>query len=83
MMKQPLNSVLELVDVTDTTGSRQNVDILRGAVAVSKSHIRKVALIGITGVRYLIVQGVARITGMGFTMFDDVEKAKDWVVENK
>ena len=83
VMKQPPNSVLELVDVTDTTGSGENVDILRNAAAKCKTHIRMVAVIGISGVRQLIVQGVARITGMSFTLFDDVEKAKDWLAENK
>ena len=83
VMKEPLDSVLELVDVTDTTGSRKNVEILRDAVAESKAHIHRVAVIGISGVRQLIVQGVARITGMSFTLFDDEEKAKDWLVENK
>jgi hypothetical protein len=83
VMKQPLNSVLELVDLTDTVGSKKNVEILRAAVAESKAHIRKVAVIGITGIRLLIAQGVSRVTGMNFTMFDDMEKAKDWLVENR
>jgi hypothetical protein len=83
VMKQPLNSVLELVDLTDTVGSKRNVEILKAAVAESKAHIRKVAVIGISGIRQLIVQGVARITGMGFTLFDDEEKAKDWLVGEK
>ena len=82
-MKEPPDSILELVDVTDTTGSRKNVEILRDAANQCKSRIRKVAVLGISGVRQLIAQGVARITGMNFTLFDDIEKAKDFLVENK
>jgi hypothetical protein len=83
VMKHPPDSVLELVDVTETTGSRENVDLLRNAAAKSKTHIRRVAVTGISGIRNLIVQGVTRFTGMNFTMFDDVEKAKDWLAGEK
>lgn len=83
VMKQPLDSVLELVDVTGTTGSMKNVDIFRTAVGESRPHTRRMAVIGVTGVRNIIAHAVTRVTGIQYTPFDDVEKAKDWLVENQ
>ncbi len=83
VMRQPLDSVLELVDVTGTTGSMKNVDIFRTAVGESRPHTRRMAVIGITGVRHIIAHAVTRVTGIEYTPFDDFEKAKDWLSENR
>ena len=83
VMSEPLNSVLELVDVTGTTGSMKNVEIFRTAVGESRPHTRRMAVIGLTGVRNIIAHAVTRVTGIQYTPFEDVENAKDFLAENQ
>jgi hypothetical protein len=42
--------------------------------------VHKTAILGITGARRALLDIVVRFSGMQVVPFDDVQKAKDWLV---
>ena len=83
--QMPPNSVLGLLDVRGTVLSTQVSEVLRGGASELKSYIHKRAIVAtqITGFKKIIVSGIGRFVGRAPRLFDDVEKAKDWLVSNK
>ncbi len=80
---QPRDSVLELVDIRDTVGSREAVSLIKASASRTKPHIRKSAVLGITGVLKVLAQGVSRVSGLGLTLFEQEDAAKDWLVADR
>ena len=83
VVKQPLDSVLELVDVRSTVGSRETVAILKESAKVAKPHLRKVAVIGVQGVVKVLASAVSQVSGLGLTLFATEEEAKEWFVSGQ
>lgn len=83
LMRQPQGSVLELVDVRDSVGSREAVSFLKGSAARTNSYVRKTAVVGVEGIVKVLAQAVSRVSGRGLTLFSDTEAAKDWLVADK
>ena len=81
ILKQPLNSVSELVNVQDTLVSRKLAELFKKNSETSKHHIRKAAVIGVTKLTSIIVQAIIYFSGLNIKTFDDIEKAKDWLVD--
>lgn len=79
--QQPENSVLILVDVRGTTTTLDAVELFKNSSARTTHHVRKVAVLGITGIRKVLLDVVSQYSGQEMTIFDDIEKAKDWLVE--
>jgi threonine synthase len=80
---QPDDSVLLLVDVTDTAGNQEMVDYITKSANKDKEKMKKTAVIGVSGYRRIFLRTVVRLTGMSVKDFDDIEKAKDWLVKNE
>ena len=76
------NSVLALADLRDTVASRKMVDLFKGSALRTKKHIRKQAVVGVTGIRRLLAGAVARFSRQPMVLFDTVEEARDWLVGN-
>jgi hypothetical protein len=80
--QEPENSVLVLVDLRNTVISIEAAQILKESAASTKKYARKTALIGITtGFRKVLLDAAIRFSGRHMVALDDVEKAKDWLVE--
>lgn len=79
VIKEPERSVLILTDVRETVGTTEVVQIFKEYGDKMKKYFRKQAVIGITGVRHILLNAVSRFTGQA-QAFDDIEKAKDWLV---
>jgi hypothetical protein len=76
-----------LLVVNDTTGllaTLQVINLFNWSVAETKPYVAKAAVVGIglSGARKKLVEVVLKVTGQTATLFDDLEKAKDWLVEN-
>jgi hypothetical protein len=78
--REPEGSLLVLTDVRDTILSSEVMDFVKQSSARATKHIRKEAIIGMTGIRQVLLDAVSRFSGRRFTVFDDVEVAKDWLV---
>lgn len=79
VVKEPERSVLILTDVRDTVVNTEMVQIFKEYGDMMKKYFRKQAVIGVTGIRQILLNAVTRFTGQA-QVFDDIEKAKDWLV---
>lgn len=80
--QMPEDSVLSITDVRDTDGTLEAIDILRRSSARTSRYIHKQAVIGVTGVRRILADGIARFSGQNMMYFDDIEEAKEWLVSD-
>lgn len=78
--QQAADSVLCIVDVRDTVASTEAVAIIKNSAKRTKPYMRKVAVVGVTGVRRVLADAVVRFSGRELALFDDMEKAQDWIV---
>ncbi len=77
--RQPENSVLLITDVSGSVASVEAVDMFKKSAARSKKHVRKNAVIGITGVKKILFDAVVKFSGQNAATFNDIEKAKYWL----
>ncbi|MFH1459168.1 MAG: STAS/SEC14 domain-containing protein [Candidatus Omnitrophota bacterium] len=82
LIQEPENSVLILTDVTNTVASPKALDQLKAGMKFSGKHMKRVAVVGVTGVRNIMLKAVARTFNLSIFPFSDIEKAKDWLVEH-
>ena len=83
IMQEPAGSVLVLVDVNGVPPTRRNIGTFIGSVPHTQKNIRKTAVIGVgfSGQRKVLFDAIVRITrAVNMMVFDDAEKAKDWLV---
>ena len=78
-VREPLNSVLSLVDVTCTSGTPEIMDLLKTAAATTKPYIRKMAVIGVEGYKKILLRAVVAFSGQTIHSCDTIEEAKDWL----
>lgn len=83
MVLEPKESVLLLVNVNGTTGTSEITFYLKDAAIKVKTHVRKAAVIGVSGVRLALLRSVSYLSGMDIKPFDDIETAKDWLVSEE
>jgi len=72
---------LTLTDVTNTFVSKEFVELAKEKGGESKAVTKKAAIVGIEGIRKLLLQVVNTVSGNSRKPFDSIEEAKDWLVE--
>ena len=78
--QEPPSSVLTLTDVRGTKGSPEMVGLMQDTAKKIAPHARKRAVVGVTGVQRTFVDMINKFSGnKTFVLFDDLEKAKDWL----
>ena len=79
--QQPAASVLMLTDVRGLHGSPRVVDMFKKR-ASHIEHLRKSAVVGIgfSGPKKVLFDVVMCFSGAAVEIFDDIEKAKDWLI---
>ena len=80
ILREPQNSVMLLVDVRETPGTPENVELLKTSAVACKPHVPKTAVVGVTGYRRMIMRTISKLSGMPLMAFDTLEEAKDWLV---
>lgn len=78
--QQPEGLVLSLSNVENTVASTEVINLFKLSASRTKRYVRKQAVIGVTGLRRMLAEAVARSSGQELTYFEDIEKAKDWLV---
>lgn len=81
VLSQPKNSVLVLTDMRDTNVGRDLLPAMNAASAATKDFVRKTAVLGVTGVKRKLADLLTALTGQPLKYFDDIERAKEWLVE--
>jgi len=79
---QPPNSALVLSDFRDTNVGSDLLPAMNAASAATKAYVHKTAVLGVTGMKRKLADLVTALTGQPLKYFDDIESAKDWLVED-
>ncbi len=82
IVKLGQTGLLELIDVK---GSFAPPTVLKALKAINnkvKSFSKKKALIGLSVNQRIILNGVNLFSGTDIAGFDDIEKAKDWLIKD-
>ncbi len=82
VIREPKNSVRVLADFRDTHITSDLMPLMNAASAMTKDHVYKTAVLGVTGVKRTLADLLTRLTGQPLKYFDDPEAAKDWLVED-
>ena len=82
VIAQPLNSALVLSDFRDTNVGSDLLSKMNAASAATKAYVHKTAVLGVTGVKRKLADLLIAITGQPLKYFDDIEAAKNWLVED-
>ena len=79
--EQPPNSVLTL---TDVTGAKYNLEVTQAFKEFAKGNktfVKAGAVVGLDALKKIIYNSVMHFSGRNLFAFNDIEKAKDWLVE--
>ena len=80
--KHPENSLLGLVDVRFSAFDNELFTALKDLASSDRPYMKVTAVVGVTGLKKLVFMAVRRFTGRkNLVMFDRMENAKDWLVE--
>ncbi|WP_420581760.1 hypothetical protein [Reichenbachiella sp.] len=80
--KYPLKSVNSLVDMT---GMRFNKVIIAKVTDIARKnepYVVITAIVGLNSVAKLIAKSVIKLTGRNTVLFDELEEAKNWLIQN-
>ncbi len=78
---EPPNSVLTLTDVTD---AKYNLEVIEALIEFTKGNkpfVKAGVVVGLDSLKKAIYNSVMHFSGRNLLAFDDIEKAKDWLVE--
>jgi hypothetical protein len=81
VLGEPNDSVLVLSDMRDTNIGSDLLPIMNAASAATKNHVRKTAVLGVVGVKRKLADLLTALTGQPLKYFDDIESAKNWLIE--
>ena len=79
---EPLDSVLVLTDLRDTNVGADLLPLMNAASAATKDHVHKTAVLGVTGIKRRLADLLSTLTGQPLQYFEDIEAAKNWLVED-
>ncbi|MFX0072863.1 MAG: hypothetical protein ACFFAO_17435 [Candidatus Hermodarchaeota archaeon] len=72
---------LLLIDFTDSYADKNTMDVLLEAAKETKPFINKTAVLGITGIKKVLLNSINFLAGMGVKAFNSEEEAKEWLAE--
>jgi hypothetical protein len=81
LSKEPTESVLLLVDVRNTIGTKEAADALKASAAALKDITIKTAVVGVSVFTKPIMLAISFFSRMELRPFDNSETAGDWLTE--
>ena len=82
VLKEPENSVLVLSNFKDTQIGADLMSDLNHASESTKGHVRKTAVLGVTGFKRTLGDMLSKLTGQSLKYFEYEEEAKNWLVQD-
>jgi hypothetical protein len=82
VLKEPENSVLVLSTFKDTQIGADLMSNLNQASERTKDHVRKTAVLGVTGFKRTLGDMLSKLTGQSLKYFEYEEEAKNWLVQD-
>ncbi len=77
---QTKGSVLCLCDVRNAIGTQESVDALKGLVRTTREYDKRVAVLGISGLKKAFLALINVFAKHTMQAFDDEQAALDWLV---
>ena len=77
VVAQPKDSVLDTSVGSDLRAS------MNAASNATKDYVHKTAVLGVTGMKRKLADLLTALTGQPLKYFDDIESAKDWLVQEQ
>ncbi len=79
---RPENSVLTLTDVTNMRFDDRVTQQMKEFTVHNKPYVRAAAVVGVEGIKKIILNAVMLFSKRKFHTFDTIESAKHWLAEN-
>ncbi|MBN1962221.1 MAG: hypothetical protein JW841_14895 [Deltaproteobacteria bacterium] len=76
----PLGSVLVLTDVRNTHADEKTMSAIKNLTKKTKPYEKKSAVIGITGIKGILLSAVKVFASHSIAPFSDEKEALDWLV---
>jgi hypothetical protein len=73
-----------LLILTDVTAARYNLEVvekLKEFTNGNKPYVKASAVVGLDGMKKIIYNAVTKFSGRNIPAFDDIENAKQWLIE--
>jgi len=83
VISEPENSVLVLTDLRDTTVGGDLLPAMNAASSATQNHVYKTAVLGVSGMKRKLADLLTNLTGQPLKYFDELEAAKNWLVEDE
>ncbi len=80
--KQGPKNARVLTDVTNATYNPQVAQMIKQFTTNNTPYVRSSAVVGVDGVRFVLLQTVNMLTRREIKIFPSREKAKEWLSEN-
>lgn len=80
--ENPDHAVLMLIDIRDSIIGTETLSIFKENAKKIKPYIKKVAVLGVNGVRKILLESIVWFSGLKAKPFDSPEEAKDWLVSD-
>ena len=77
--KEPLGSLRLLTDVTDAHYTAEGIKVVKEFSKATTPNIKASAVVGIDGMKKIIVMSLIKLIGRDIQMFDTREQALDWL----
>jgi hypothetical protein len=77
---QPPLSVLTLTSVEETHFNSEIKDLFTAYISSNKPYVKARAILGVTGLKQVIYNGMIKFTGNNIRAFTKAEDAKNWLV---
>lgn len=83
IVKEPAASALLLIDMRNTVASGPAVELFKESAKLTASHVKKQAVIGVSGFKRFLADVVARFSGQGMRLFDTEAEAMEWLAGDR
>ena len=74
--------ILQVVDLTNSFGDDKVMDELKRTAKESKAYIKKRAIVGVVGIKKVLLGVVNNFSNEKIVPFKTVEEAKDWLAQD-
>ncbi len=82
-IKEDYTNILLLLNLNNSFANKDALDAFGASGKISKDRLTKTAVLGITGVKKILLNVVNRIANLGAKAFNTEEEAKDWLISGE
>jgi len=81
--REPEKSLNVLTDVSNSKWNHTVSEHLKEFTKTNTPHIKHSAVVGVTGLKRVVLRAVKAVTGRDFVLFDKKEDAMDWLASQE